>query len=89
MTVQDIIKKKPLLAWSSKNPQTISDEAVLETVLNYGDWDDFRQFIKIKGLRQTVDMFSKALKRKRNNYRPEVKYYFKLYFQKHAPRNTD
>ena len=89
MTVQDIIKKKPILAWSSKNPQKISDEAVLEAVLNYGDWDDFQQFIKIKGLRQTADMFTKTLKNKRKNYRPEVEYYFQLYFQKHARGNTD
>ena len=48
MSVNDIIKNKPYLAWYVKDPARLSEESVLEHVLNYGNWDDVQQFIKIK-----------------------------------------
>ena len=84
MTVNTIIKNKPYLAWYVKDPDKLSEESVLEHVLNYGNWDDVQQFIKIKGLAETSKLFNKSLENKRTNYKPEIKSYFKKYFQHHV-----
>lgn len=84
MTVRDIIKKKPYLIWYTKSYDSLSDEAVVEAVLNYGDWDDVQELIKILGIKKTAKIFRKQISGFRTNYRSEVKNYFKLYFDKHA-----
>ena len=78
--VQDIIKKKPYLAWYVKNLEDLSDESVLEHVLNYGNWQDVQTFIKIKGLESTKNLFNKTLQQTRSNYKDNIKHYFNLYF---------
>ena len=80
MTVNAIIKNKPYLAWYVKDPKKLSEESVLEHVLNYGNWDDVQQFIKIKGKDKTTELFKKTLTNKRTNYSPEIKSYFSRYF---------
>jgi hypothetical protein len=84
MSVNAIIKNKPYLAWYIKDPDKLSEESVLEHVLNYGNWDDVQQFIKIKGLAETSKLFSKSLENKRTNYKPEIKSYFQKYFKHHV-----
>ena len=87
MTIQDIIRKKPYLIWYTKNYDSLDESAIVEAVLNYGDWDDVQKIIKILGIKKTAKIFRKQISGFRTNYRPEVKNYFKLYFAKHA-RNT-
>ncbi len=81
MTVNSIIKNKPYLAWYVKDPERLSEESVLEHVLNYGNWDDVQQFIKIKGKDKTAELFNKTLTNKRTNYFPAIKSYFHRYFK--------
>ena len=81
MRLQDIFKKKPYLAWDVKNPKKLSDEAVLERVLNYGDWEDVQELIKIKGKKEAAQLFKKTLSKKRTNYDPAIAHYFSLYFK--------
>ncbi|OGK44272.1 hypothetical protein A2957_01200 [Candidatus Roizmanbacteria bacterium RIFCSPLOWO2_01_FULL_38_11] len=80
MTVSAIIKSKPYLAWYIKDPENLSEESVLEHVLNYGNWDDVQEFIKIKGKDVTASLFNKTLLHKRSNYSPAIKSYFYRYF---------
>ena len=84
MSTQDIIKKKPYLAWYVKDPGRLTDESVLEHVLNYGNWDDVETYIKIKGLSKTAQIFENGAHKSRTNYLPEVERYFRRYFQKYA-----
>lgn len=84
MTVNAIIKNKPYLAWYVKDPDKLSEESVLEHVLNYGNWDDVQLFIKVKGANETAKLFNKSLKNKRTNYNPAVKSYFSRYFSQHT-----
>ncbi|MBI4090569.1 MAG: hypothetical protein HY422_00945 [Candidatus Komeilibacteria bacterium] len=84
MKVQDIIKKKPYLIWYTKNYDGLNDEAVVEAVLNYGDWDDVRTLISILGMKKVASIFQQQIIRPRNNYYPEIRNYFQLYFKKHA-----
>ena len=65
MNVTDIIKNKPFLAWCVKDPEKLSEESVLEHVLNYGDWNDVQTFIKILGIKKTNDLFNHTLKKKK------------------------
>ena len=80
MTVNTIIKNKPYLAWYVKNPDKLSEESVLEHVLNYGNWEDVQEFIKIKGKDKTAELFNKTISHKRTNYSPEIRTYFFRYF---------
>lgn len=85
MTVRDIIKKKPYLIWYTKSYDSLSDEAVVEAVLNYGDWDDVQKLIKILGIKKTAKIFRKQISGFRTNYDDKMKNYFTLYFNKYAP----
>lgn len=82
MTVNSIIKNKPYLAWYVKDPEKLSEESVLEHILNYGNWEDVQQFIKIKGMVATAQLFNKTLTKKRINYSPQIKSYFLRYFNR-------
>ena len=84
MKPQDIIKNKPYLAWDVKDPDKLSDSSVLEHVLNYGNWDDVQRYIKIVGLKDTASLFTKRSQQSRSNYLPEIVYFFRNYFRKHA-----
>lgn len=87
MKPQDIIKKKPYLIWYTKNYDRLSDESVVEAVLNYGDWDDVQELISILGIKRVAEIFrTQTTNRKwgRTNYRTLTKRYFDRYFQAHA-----
>lgn len=84
MKVNNIIKNKPYLAWYVKNPEKLSEESVLEHILNYGNWDDVQEFIKLKGKNETAQLFNKTLTNKRTNYPLAIKSYFYRYFNKHV-----
>ena len=70
--------------WHVKNTARLSPAAILEAVLNYGDWRDVKTLFKIVGVKKAAGIFRKQVKSHRHNYRPEIANYFKLYFQKHA-----
>jgi len=84
MSLQEFIKKRPYLVWSTKNYDKLSNATILEAVLNYGDWDDVQQVIKILGIKKSAKIFKEKSKQTRCNYRQEIKHYFKLYFNKYA-----
>lgn len=84
MSPQDIIFRKPYLAWYVKNPAQLSDESVLEHVLNYGDWNDVQAYINMKGIQETAKIFYDQAQSERSNYFPEIKHYFGKYFAKYA-----
>jgi hypothetical protein len=83
--VQDIIKQKPYLAWFTSQYNQLSDQAVLEQVLNYGDWDDVKTFIRIRGMTKTAQLFKESISGPRDNYKPIFKHYFTKFFRYHAP----
>ena len=84
MTLNNFAKKRPYLFWSTKNFNDLSQSVIVEAVLNYGDFKDVKKMINILGVKETAAIFRKQIKQKRDNYRPEIKHYFKLYFNKYA-----
>ncbi len=87
LSPRDLLRQKPYLAWSVADPATLSDEVILEQILNYGDWTDVQAVIASWGWDKTAALFETTSRKERCNYRPEVKYYFQRYFACHAPRN--
>lgn len=93
MTIQEFIKERPHLIWyvGKENLDKLNEESIVEHVLNYGNWDDVQKMIKILGLQKTAQIFGKKSmpdKFGRQNYRPEIKHYFGLYFNKHISQNA-
>lgn len=83
----DFIKKRPHLIWYVKNYDALDDESIVEHTLNYGDWNDVQKLFSILGVKRAAEIFrrtSKPSKIGRENYRPEIKNYFGLYFNKYA-----
>ncbi len=72
------------MVWYVKEPENLSQEAIVEAVLNYGDFDDVKKIFSILGIKKVAEIFTKQIGRKRINYRPEIKNYFQLYFKKYA-----
>lgn len=84
MTVVDFVKKNKDIFWSTNNYDKLSDEAVVESVLNYGDMKEVNEIIHIIGIKETAQIFKNQISQPRTNYRPEIKNYFQLYFDKYA-----
>ena len=72
------------MVWYVKEPENLSPEAIVEAVLNYGDWDDVKNLFSILGIKKVARIFLKQMRRKRVNYDPKILNYFNLYFTKYA-----
>ena len=88
MTIHDFIKKRKHLIWYVKDFDKLSEESIVEHILNYGDWDDVQEMIKILGMNKVAEIFrrkSKPSAMGRQNYRSEIIHYFGMYFDKYVP----
>ena len=85
MTIENFVKERPYLFWYIKDLEGLSMESVVEHILNYGDFDDFKELVAILGIDNIARIFREQAQKQRCNYRPEVKNYFSLYFNKYAP----
>lgn len=86
MTLEKFVKDRKFLFWSvdPEKLHLINPEAVVETILNYGDWDDVQLLIKILGIKRVAKIFRKQISNWRTNYDEKIIYYFKRYFNKYA-----
>lgn len=82
--IHDFIAERKHLVWYVRDPRKLDNDAIVEAVLNYGDWDDVQEMIRILGIKVTAEIFEKGVRQARCNYHPKTKHYFHLYFQKHA-----
>ena len=83
-TLHQFIQSRPHLVWYVKDLRNLSEDSIVEHTLNYGDWEDFQKLVRILGIRQTAEDFRKRANLKRTNYRPEIKNFFRLYFDRHV-----
>jgi len=85
MTIHDFAKKRKYLFWSTRNIAGLNPEAVVEATLNYGDWEDFKQLVRILGIKRVAKIFrAQTTNQWRTNYQPKVAHYFSLFFKKYA-----
>ena len=90
--IHDFIKKRKYLIWWTDNWDGLNDESIVEATLNYGDWDDVQELIKILGMNRVAEIFRQQTSpdRMRCNYHPKTKNYFTLYFNKYdTQRNIE
>lgn len=66
--------------------QNLSEESVVEAILNYGNMENLRELFELLGTERVAEIFSKQIKQKRCNYLDLPKNYFTLYFKEHAPK---
>jgi hypothetical protein len=85
--LKDFIREQSALFWysSGDKAETVSDELLVETILNYGDMEAVRKLLKVMGVRQTAAIFRGMTGRKQLNYFPEIWNFFNLYFNRYAP----
>jgi len=88
--VKDYIEKHRQLFWYSPQDsrETVSDELLVETMINYGSLKDIRHLFEIMGLQNVATVFRQMTGRKKLNIYPELRHYFELYFDRYAPRNS-
>ena len=84
MSLNTFIKQRPHLTWYEAKPEMLSEGAVVEAVLNHGNFEDVRKLISILGIEKMATIFKSQIKRERINYDPKILNYFKLYFKKYA-----
>ena len=84
MDIHHFVQRRPYLVWYTNDREHLSNEAIVESVLNYGDFEDVKKMISILGMKRVAGIFRKQLKQRRINYEPKIANYFKLYFDKYA-----
>ncbi len=84
MTTGDFVRKRKHLFWSTKNYDGLSNGAIVEGVLNYGDMDDVRELIALLGMQEVAKIFHENTSRPRVNYDQKIINYFSLFFNKYA-----
>ena len=82
--IQDLLSRKPYLAWSVRDKKSLSEESALEQILNFGDWQDYLKAEKELGIQKVKAIFKGLKNKKRTNLRPKTINYFNLYFDRHA-----
>jgi len=62
----------------------VSDDLLVETTLNYGTLDDFRELRDIMTPQRLARVFFAATGRKAGNYYPEIRNFFSLVLKPYA-----
>lgn len=79
----DIIKRKPYLFWDIKDIEGLSEDSIVEAILNRGDFDDFLRLIDVLGIERVAKIFYKQISRERKNYNKKTENFFRLFFERH------
>lgn len=84
--LKEFIREQSSLFWYTPEAQkeNISEELLVETILNYGDMDAVRKLFRIIGPESVAAIFFNATGRKKMNYFPEIHSYFSLVLKKYA-----
>lgn len=84
--IKQFIRDRGYLFWYSPEDkgESVSDELLVEHILNYGTMDDVRELFWVMGLKQVSEVFWGMTGRKKLNFYPEIWNYFNLFFQRYA-----
>ena len=84
MKLSDFAVTRKSLFWDVKDVSLLSEEAVLEGILKYGNWKDFLQVVEIMGFEKFREIFMKQISQKRVNYPTRTILLFQTYIKNHA-----
>ncbi len=62
----------------------ISEQLLLETILNYATFSDSLQLFDLLGYKQSLNILMSLEGRKMMNYYPELYHFYKLFLEKNA-----
>ncbi|MBL7112398.1 MAG: hypothetical protein ISS19_10720 [Bacteroidales bacterium] len=84
--IKAFIREHSSLFWYTPEDkkEEISEEFLVETILNYASLDDILKLINLMGMERVSKVFFGAEGRKKLNYFPEIHHYFSLFFSRHA-----
>ena len=80
MSREQIIDKHWNLFWYIPDNQkhNISDNVLVERILNEGTLDDYRELVATLGGKRVAEVFFSAKDRQKANYYPEIYHFFSL-----------
>jgi len=87
--VKKFIDDHQYLFWYSPAPksETVSDELLVEMVLNYGSMDELRGLFSVMGIKEVARIFFTSIgmsDRRKGNYHELTLNYFTLLFNRYA-----
>jgi len=87
--IKKFIEDHQELFWYTPAPKSemVTDELLVETILNYGQLNDIRELFNIAGKKNVAAIFFDGIRksaRKRNNYNELTINYFTLFFNRYA-----
>jgi hypothetical protein len=84
--VKQFIREHASLFWYSpeNKEDTVSDELLVETILNYGDMEAVKQLLRVMEVAKVALIFRGMTGRKQLNYFPEIWNFFNLYFNRYV-----
>jgi len=87
--VKQFIDDHKHLFWYSPAPksETVSDELLVETILNYGSMDDSRDLFEVMSIKNVAKIFFDSIgksERRKGNYHELTLNYFTLLFNRYA-----
>lgn len=85
-TREEFIDEHSALFWYTpeRSKHGVSDELLVETVLNDGTLDDYHELREILTAKRLAHVFFSASGRKAGNYHPEIRNFFSLVLKKYA-----
>jgi hypothetical protein len=89
--MQAFIRENSHLWWwiPEANKQRLSLDSIVEAVLNYGTEKSVRRLFDLAGIQRVKEIFLRQISGKRPNYFKLTIHFFKLYFERHVPGDTD
>jgi len=77
--LQDFAASHRTFWWWVKDPRALDEESIVQGTLNYGDWDDVQELIRIMGMEEVARTFYRDIwisRRRRGNYYDDVINFF-------------
>lgn len=89
--IKAFIRKNAHLFWyiPDDKKEDISDEVLVEFILNYGNLESFQELRELLGLNRISTVFMSLEGRRKLNYYPEIYNLFYLYLKKNAQRDSE
>lgn len=84
-----IITQYGYLFWWVKEKDKLSEEAIVEAILHYGNESAIKDLFNWLGVMQVANIFRNQLKHSRVNYPARTQHFFTLYFDRHAPEYSE
>lgn len=84
--LRELVEENALLFWwiPPEKRVELSKDAIVETILNYGDIRSVKRLFSVMGIKETAKIFRKHAYAPRSNYFPVIRHFFTLYFDRHA-----